>query len=64
MKPSIEYIVYLIGAGLAGIAYGPIKERLSSEPLSLFVVVAYVAFLRILGIVLKRAINKAPKDNA
>ena len=64
MKPSIEYIVYLIGAGLAGTAYGPIKERLSSEPLFLFVVVAHVAFLRVLGIVLKRAMNKTPKDHA
>lgn len=49
MKPTPEFIVYLVGIALAGFFYEPVKSALGGEWLFLGCAVAYAVALRVLG---------------
>ncbi len=49
MKPGPQFIIYLVGVLLLGLAYAPVKSALGSELLFLGCAVAYLLGLRLLG---------------
>lgn len=55
-KPSPQFLVYVTGAVLLGLFYGPVKSALGGEWVFLVVVVAYLLALRWLGDIVARAL--------
>jgi hypothetical protein len=49
MKPSRQFIVYLIGVCLLGLFYQPVKAALGGDWLFVVCVFAYLVVLRLLG---------------
>jgi NhaP-type Na+/H+ or K+/H+ antiporter len=54
MKPSSEYVIYLIGVLALGLGYGPVKSALGGHWLFLLCVLAYLIALRFLGVFVAR----------
>lgn len=50
MKPSLQIVVYLVGAALLGFLYAPVKAALGGQWLFLLFVVGYLLALRLLGV--------------
>lgn len=55
MMPSPQFMVYLVGVGLAGWFYEPIKSALGGQWLFLVCIIGYAVALRLLGAVLANA---------
>jgi hypothetical protein len=49
MKPSPQFIVYMVGIALLGLFYGPVKAALGGEWLFLVGVICYLLALRLVG---------------
>ena len=49
MKPSPQFIVYLVGVAVLGLFYTPVKSALGGQWLFLLSVVGYLLALRLLG---------------
>lgn len=49
MKPSRQFIVYLVGVVLLGLLYEPVKAALGGQWLFVGCVFAYLLALRLLG---------------
>jgi hypothetical protein len=58
MRPSAEYIVYLIGIAIAGFSYEYVKTSLGSEPVFFVLLVAYLISLRIVGTFTRRTFER------
>ena len=49
MKPSPQFIVYLVGVSVLGLVYTPLKAALGGQWLFLLCVVGYLLALRLLA---------------
>lgn len=54
MKPTPEYIVYVVGLLPLGLGYDTIKSTLGGQWLFLLCVLAYLVALRLLGVYVAR----------
>lgn len=60
MKPSLQFLVYLIGVVLLGLSYEPVKTALGGQWLFVGCVLAYLVALRLLGaLIAKRNSGRA-----
>jgi hypothetical protein len=50
MKPSSQFVIYVVGVVLLGLFYAPLKAALGGEWLFLLCVVGYLLALRLLGV--------------
>ena len=50
MKPSPQFIVYLVGVAALGLLYAPVKSALGGQWLFLLSVVGYLLALRRVGV--------------
>jgi hypothetical protein len=62
MRPSPEFVVYLVGIALLGLFYSPIKSALGDSWLFVMCAIAYVALLRLIGSVLAKARSANSRD--
>ena len=58
MKPSTEFIVYMVGVALAGAFYERLKSFVSSEPLFFGLFLAYLLALRLVAASIKRLLDR------
>ncbi len=60
MKPSPQFIVYLVGIIMLGLFYAPVKSALGGQWLFLLTVVGYLLALRLIGAWAAKV--RTPKD--
>jgi hypothetical protein len=58
MKPSAEFLVYIVGVALAGAFYARLKSVFSSEPLFFGLFLAYLIALRLVAASVKRLLDR------
>lgn len=49
MKPSRQFVLYLVGVALLGLLYEPVQAALGGQRLFVGCVLAYLVALRLLG---------------
>ncbi|MFG6458639.1 hypothetical protein [Roseateles sp. BYS96W] len=62
MKASPQFIVYLVGVGLLGLLYEPVKSALGGQWLFVGCVLAYLVALRLLGTLIAKRKDGRPHD--
>jgi hypothetical protein len=50
MRPSPQFIIYLVGVAVLGLLFAPVKAALGGRWLFLLSVVGYLVALRLLGV--------------
>lgn len=60
MKPSPQFIAYLIGIGLFGLFYGQVKNLLGGGGVFLAAAVVYALALRLLGYLIASSFWRRP----
>ena len=60
MKPSPQFIVYLVGIALLGFFYAPVKSALGGQWLFVLSVIGYLVALRLLGVWVAKV--RTPKE--
>lgn len=63
MKPSPEFVIYLLGIALLAFVYQPMKSALGGQWLFLFCGLLYLVFLRVVGSIVARILHSRQKDD-
>ena len=56
MKPSPQFLVYMLGVALLALSYGPVSSALGGQWLFLVCAIAYLLGLRLLGSLVAKAL--------